>query len=233
MIAKAPVIEKPKKTVSGSLALVLLFVAIGCFSSGGIAGYLLGASQVSNGNGIQPTPTAMASGVTITPTVSEASPTPSENNYENWQKYILADCQVSLLAPNEWVPGKRGENNTCGSFSSSPELNFTSFTEAEGVYFVFVQFNADSIFGVKNFRNVAEYMKSFQGSVANKLIEKGEKVIADRILTYAVIERDTLGITYNLFYEQNGKEFVIMWGGKEVTEQIETIDLLLNSIEFI
>lgn len=235
MVSKGAPQSLPKKRNSNLYIIIMLFIAGVCFVLGGILGYLVGFSMGEE-NGISanisPTPK-----VEVTKALDEGNvgvePTIEEDPYEGWLKYVLADCKVNLLAPPEWLSGRRGEDGSCGSFKSKEDTLANNLDEYEGVLMVVIDLDlVDSKYAYGNVKDIETLIKRFKTDPEGLnpdealLIEQREVRFAGTDAIYAQISRPGIGMSYNIFYEIDGKNYALIWGGTEVEIEQETIDLI-------
>ena len=168
-------------------------------------------------------------------------PTAAVDPYEGWVEYLFSDCNISVFAPPEWEPSAKGEDNTCGIFRVPVDNLATNFDNYNGLQVVFVPFKSDSKYspiqaGSDTSKTYLEKMDSDperRRDDRDFLLETYGSILSNTEATFAVVDRKELGKTYNIYYSASGDEFVIIWGGSDVEDNAETIDLMLKSIKFI
>lgn len=235
-------IEQQPKKQSKTKILLLVFLVFNCISlTAGFLGGLTVGSLAGNGNAT-PTPTATVSATPVTsktPTLTPSvSVTHEDNPYSEWIQYVLSDCQLRLYAPSEFLPGRRGEQGSCGSFATVSS-SFTNFDDFPGVFIIFTPYipDKDEMFG-HNSKTIAQYLTSLttdatkQTELKDVLISEEELVLSNQKTKVYKIDSLKLGTASYIFYSVAGKEYQIAWGGQNTSQFAKTIDLLIKSIEF-
>jgi len=231
-------------TVKKVKPLTLLFVLFMC---GGLTvGFLLGfvaRGLFSSGNGGNGQPTPTPSGVVPSVDVS-VSPTPTgdgnggngEDDYDGWIQYVLSDCQIKLLGPAEFTPGLRGEQGTCGSFTVGSNQTISSFDNYPGMFMLFMPFlkQEDSLYGFKE-EDVERYIDNLvtdPTKVRNNdlLLNESDFTLAGKEVKLYEIKRFGLGTANFIFYEELGREYVIIYSGEALGDFKGDVELLLRSV---
>lgn len=228
-------------TVKIVAALLLLCFCIS-ITSGFSLGYFFRQSLEPNGGVPTNTPTPSPTATTAPTTTISLTPTPTEDPYADWTRYVFADCQIRLAAPPSWMSGKRGDEMACGSFRFATEvLDFSTFDDYPGGFIVFLPYVEEdqSIFGFSKPSKEA-YLQELEKN-KDKEDYKGDRLIgliedvpfAGKTAKRATIDRTVVGRANHIFFNTNGKEYVIIWGGKKAALNEETIEFVLNSIQFL
>lgn len=220
---------KPKTSI---IPVVIALLVVSCLlgSAGGyMLGYTMGSSQKLV---VTVVPTIVAQ--SVTPAVSTTlgpslGPTGSQVIL---QDYIFAECKVALQADQNWTPGKKGENNTCGSLRTFAGETTVNFDQMVGSKVVLLAFAADSVYANFDGDNVNEYLQDIKISPTglrddeDLLLIKEEGYLLGEIKgTFAKIVRPAIGTANYFFYTQGGTEYVIIWGGSEAE-----ISMVLNML---
>lgn len=221
------------------LVLVLLVLCI-TFTSGIGLGYMVGINQKvvipTVTPTVSPTPTTVVT-VTTTPTTSPTNP--PDDLYKGWVQYILADCNIKLLAPPDWTPGKRGEDGTCGSFRLPVDNQASGFSDYQGLLVVFTKFSIESKYAFTEREGIDKYLERIPREAddfrENKdfLVKMQPSTVAGVDATYAEIKRAGLGDTKNMFYKLFGTEYAIIWGGSNSESLTFVVETMLKSIQSV
>jgi len=236
-----------KTSQKGDRLKVMLGVVVllGCafLTCGFVVGY-----SIRSGLEAEPTltPTPVEDTPTPSPTPTEEgetpTPTPDEDLYEGWSTFVLPECNIRLQVPPEWYPGKRGDLGACGSFRTIENTGFDSFNNYEGTLLIFSRFldqrESDSVLAFpddeyRGYLNRIETDPAERDEVEDLLIgDVRERLLIDKNSTRAEIDRAVIGTAEHIFYELFGRQYVILYGGETVPDNIDEIEHILNSIEF-
>ncbi|MFQ5493191.1 MAG: hypothetical protein ACE5DX_03470 [Candidatus Dojkabacteria bacterium] len=238
--------EQHKKTNFRVIVIIIVLIsACALFSVGFATGYSAGYSVgQSNNGGNSPTPTTKPT-ATVEPSISvtpSVEPTNGEENpYDGWVQYVLSDCQLKLMAPPDWTPGKRGEEGACGTFKIPESEAFENFNSFAGVYMVFspMMLELDSKWGFV-VEETADYLEGLNDDPERAHPSRDLRVgdiedfaFAGDTFSKTSILRHTLGKAEHVFYDVFGNDYVIFWGGSAVDGHQANIDLILKSVEFL
>lgn len=182
----------------------------------------------------------------ITPTTAIATPTAGLKvtntpapEVAQGQKYVLTDCEVELEAEDIWQPSPRGSLGTCGLFYTGSSENLSNFAEYDGTVIAFMPFDTDSpyVLEQEEVANYTAYLDELETDEDNFkpdkdfLYERKDGLLNGQYVEEAKIYRVGVGDTNQIFYKISGRDYVIVYGGKDFDQQ--AIDKLLESIEYL
>lgn len=172
----------------------------------------------------------------VTSTVSIPTPTVEANSY----KYVMRDCEIELVAEKSWhatVPGRFGACVALGKDVVPGE--FIDFREYNETLIAIVPFTKESDFTPKEFKTSEDYLKSLS-TLTNKFDPTKDFLYSKKIIsiggkdaTEAKIYSAKLGETTQIFYQGFIGEYIIVWGGKNASQDEDAVREIISSIRFL
>lgn len=233
MLEKFKTQQKNKIIAIVIIALVLIICL--CFTISTFSG-----GDSDNPNLSQTTfPTATRLPVTIEPSATKVpliSPTPRIS--AEWPIYVLSGCNLRVRVPEDWKANRVGDFGACGSYRSLDQ-EFTNFDTYPGVMLFVVPMANESVFWDKAQNSISSYLSSLEKDLTREtgnkdfFVSENEVIFQTQVVPKVEIKRRITGTSTNLFYTSFGKSYVIIWGGQSLEGDLQEINEIIDSAEFL